>query len=233
MKELLNLCGKEFEIRRNSRRKRIAIGVDANGNWFIGTPDFYSRERLVKILSANENITGLIEKLEKRPEEIPPARVFAEGECLFFQGEKYPLRWVYEPSAPPLELRDNAFCLSSLRMGREDETLELWYARQLYHILRELLPLWSKRLGVSPRKISIKRVTTLWGSCSHKNNITFSTRLALVPPELLEYVVVHELTHMKHMNHSAQFWQELEKHLPDGKERRASLKKNGQNYKWW
>lgn len=232
MKEQLKLCGKFFEIRRNPRRKRIALGIDANENWFIGAPNFYSLKHLEKILYMNKDIAKLINKIEKKADGITPALVFEEGEKLLFRGEKYPLRWTCEPNAQPLELRGSAFYFSSRCRDREVEILELWYSKQLYQILRELVPIWSERLSVSPSKISIKNVTTIWGSCSRKNSITFNVRLALVPPKLLEYVLVHEMLHLKHLNHSAQFWQEMDKHLPDSQERRADLKNNGRFYKW-
>lgn len=233
MKEEIRLCGKNFEIRRNPQRKRIAFGVDASGQWFIGAPDFYSRERLTKILTEDEDIAQLVAKVEKRVEGIPGAKSYAEGEEFLFRGEKYPLRWTDDPGAPPLELRGGAFFISGGRRGSEVETFELWYSRQLYYILHDTLPVWTKRLRVSPKKVSIKRVISLWGSCSAISSITFSSRLALVPQRLLEYVVVHELAHLKHMNHSPEFWQELEKHLPDYRERRSDLKRDGLDFRWW
>lgn len=233
MKEHIELGGRTFEIRRDPRRKRIAVGVDPSGSWFIGAPDHYGKERLSKILSDDAELTLLIKKLEKKVENIPPLRIFKDGETLFFRGEEFPLYRTCDPNSLPVEFRDKAFYISDERRGREIETLEVWYSRQLYYILRDTLPEWAKKIRVAPRKISIKSVKTLWGSCSAKGSITFSSRLALVPPPLLEYVVVHELVHMKHMNHSDKFWLEVEKQLPDYKERRADLKKDGISYKWW
>lgn len=232
MKEHIRLCGKNFEIRRNPRRKHIAVGVDHTGKWFVGAPDFYSKERLVKILTEDEDVKKIIAKVEKRAEPVPAARFFDEGGEIMFRGEKFPLKWTDESEAPPLEFRDDAFYFSSLRRGMETETLELWYARQLYYMLRELLPVWTKKLGVAPEKVSVKSVKSMWGSCSRKNSLTFSSRLALVPCELLEYVVVHELVHLKHMDHSTRFWEEVERHLPDYRTKRASLRRNSANYRW-
>lgn len=233
MKEHIALCGREFEIIRSSRRKHIAVGIDPSGRWFIGVPDRYTKEHLLNALTRDKEMSALIEKLEKRAEKTPAAKVYQDGEELFLRGERYPLRWTSGAGCQPVELRDGVIRISTERRGREDETLEIWYSRQLYYTLRETLPPWTRKIGVAPKKISIKRVKTLWGSCSAKGSITFSTRLALVPPPLLEYVVVHELVHMKHMDHSDSFWLEVESHLPDHRERRGELKKNGARYKWW
>ena len=79
-------------------------------------------------------------------------------------------------------------------------------------------------VGVSYNRIAIKDAKTRWGSCSRDGNLNFSFRLVLKPLELLDYVVVHELCHRIHMNHSKEFWQEVERVLPDYKDRRKRLK---------
>ena len=78
----------------------------------------------------------------------------------------------------------------------------------------------------------MKNVKTLWGSCSSSQSITFSVRLALVPPALMEYVMVHELCHMLEMNHSAKFWTLVGRFCGDYEARRAELKRDGGKYKW-
>jgi len=82
-------------------------------------------------------------------------------------------------------------------------------------------------IGVSYNQIAIRKQRTRWGSCSSKGNLNFNCLLALVPPEVLDYVVVHELCHRKEMNHSARFWSEVKRILPDYVERREWLKMNG------
>lgn len=82
-------------------------------------------------------------------------------------------------------------------------------------------------MGVSYGRVSIRDQRTRWGSCSGKGNLNFNWKLSLVPDEILDYVVVHELAHRIEMNHSANFWREVEKILPDYRERRMWLKENG------
>ena len=85
-------------------------------------------------------------------------------------------------------------------------------------------------MGVSYGTVTIREQKTRWGSCSAKGNLNFNWKLVLMPPEILDYVVVHELAHRIHMDHSAAFWAEVGKILPDYKERRQWLKVNGQKY---
>lgn len=82
-------------------------------------------------------------------------------------------------------------------------------------------------MGVSYGTITIREQKTRWGSCSAKGNLNFNWKLVLMPPEILDYVVVHELAHRLQMNHSAAFWAEVGKILPDYRERRQWLKVNG------
>lgn len=83
---------------------------------------------------------------------------------------------------------------------------------------------YEKVIGVHPTKISFTSAKKVFGSCTSKKHLNFSFRLALYPYEAIEYVVVHELCHMKEMNHSNKFWYEVEKILPDYKSRRNLLK---------
>lgn len=82
-------------------------------------------------------------------------------------------------------------------------------------------------IGVDYGRITIRRQRSRWGSCSAKGNLNFNCLLMLTPPEVLDYVIVHELCHRKEMNHSPKFWSEVESVLPDYKQRRNWLKENG------
>lgn len=99
-----------------------------------------------------------------------------------------------------------------------------YQAQQLTQLLNRLLPAWSRRVGAVPSAVKLRDMRSRWGSCQTvKRSITFSLRLGAMPPECVEYVVVHELCHLHHPNHSADFWAEVARHLPDWKARRDRL----------
>lgn len=96
---------------------------------------------------------------------------------------------------------------------------------------KEIIPkrvdLYAQKMGVDYERVIIKAQRTLWGSCSAKGNLNFNCLLVLTPPEILDYVVVHELSHLIHMNHSKSFWDVVKLHCPNYQECRTWLKRQG------
>lgn len=94
-------------------------------------------------------------------------------------------------------------------------------------VLAQRTAYFARQVGVTYGRITVRDQKTRWGSCSQTGNLNFNFRLILAPPEVMDYVVVHELCHRRQMNHSAQFWQEVAQVLPDYRKRKAWLTENG------
>ena len=107
----------------------------------------------------------------------------------------------------------------------EKEVREL--ADRACKVISERVKHFAPIVGVTYGRITIKNQKTRWGSCSTKGNLNFNVALMLVPPEVLDYVVVHELCHRLEMNHSPRFWNEVGKVIPDYKKHEKWLKENG------
>ena len=101
------------------------------------------------------------------------------------------------------------------------------YRRHARWMLAQKTWQWAEKMGVSYGRLTIRSQATRWGSCSGKGNLNFNWKLALLPEELVDYVVVHELAHRKEMNHSERFWRLVAQVLPDYQERKQWLKENG------
>jgi predicted metal-dependent hydrolase len=84
-----------------------------------------------------------------------------------------------------------------------------------------------REYGFREMKVRISSARTRWGSCSQKGNLSFTWRLVMAPPDVIDYVVVHELCHTREMNHSRSFWEQVEAILPDFRQRRRWLKEYG------
>ncbi len=122
------------------------------------------------------------------------------------------------------EEREQAMQDGQDRLSRE-EIQDL--ARQALEVLPARTAYFARLLGVSYGRITIRNQKSRWGSCSAKGNLNYNCLLMLTPPEIQDYVVVHELCHRLEMNHSPRFWDHVASVLPDYRQRRDWLKKNG------
>lgn len=230
LKETLSIKSIDFEVRRSIRRKRISVGLDTTeGAFYIAAPMNIPSVEISRTLLPQ--IDGLMKRINKNM-IVPPHR-YENGEKFFYKGVEYPLMRVISDKDETLRLEEGIFYITECTSGCERKAFEAWYKRALYAEIHKLLPLWTKKIKVNPISVNIKTVKSIWGSCSAKGSLTFSTRLALVKPELLEYVVAHELCHMRHMDHSAAFWKELSEYISDCRERRKCLREREYLYKWW
>ena len=98
------------------------------------------------------------------------------------------------------------------------------YRLQAFQKIGESIARFQPLIGIPPKKISIRNQKTRWGSCNKRHHLSFNWRLVLLPSEILDYVVVHELCHMVHLNHSKSFWGKVESILPDYREKRRWLR---------
>ena len=109
-----------------------------------------------------------------------------------------------------------------------ERRLEAPYRQAAKEYIPKRVAYYAQLLDVTYATISIRDQKTRWGSCSSKGNLSFSWRLILAPPKVLDYVVVHELCHRREMNHSPRFWALVESIIPDYKTHRKWLKENGE-----
>ncbi len=107
---------------------------------------------------------------------------------------------------------------------RDLDPQELAQLRQkAQDMIEPLVQKWSKIMGVRPQNVGYRYNKSRWGSCSAKDRLNFNTKLAMMHHDFVEYVVVHELAHIRHKNHSKAFWDEVERFLPDFRERKKLI----------
>lgn len=112
-----------------------------------------------------------------------------------------------------------------LPTDKYEDMVRFWMHSDCGKIFRQKLNDFAGQMNVHFNMVRIKNVKTIWGSCSSKKNLNFNFKLFFLPEALIDYVFVHELAHLKHMNHSKAFWSEVEKQIPDYKKRREELKR--------
>ena len=182
------------------------------------------REILIDVVYSGRSTLGLEVSRNGQVKLRAPRRV-SDGALQNFARQKE--AWIIEKYLM-MEEKRKAESLQQDPDYVKDPALERAYRRQAKARLEERAAYFASRMGVSYQRISVRAAKTRWGSCSAKGNLNFHWKLILMPPQVLDYVVVHELAHRKEMNHSPAFWAEVEKILPDYRERRKWLKTYGQ-----
>ena len=102
--------------------------------------------------------------------------------------------------------------------------LERWYRMQAAQLIEEKANKMSTRMGLKYDRLAIRGQKTRWGSCSQKGNLNFNWKLLMVPEPVIDYVIIHELAHLKEMNHTKRFWQLVEQYCPQWRNHRKWLK---------
>jgi predicted metal-dependent hydrolase len=117
-------------------------------------------------------------------------------------------------------------CAATAADIREEIRLEimLWYKKRARIVFRDCVAQWGEITGLRPRRVTVSNARRQWGSCSAGNDVRLNWRLVTAPPPLLDYVIVHELCHIAHKNHSQRFWDLVERYIPDCRARRRELR---------
>lgn len=111
--------------------------------------------------------------------------------------------------------------------GDAERLIERWQEREAKRYLTERVRTLSNQTGLCVRRLSFRRQRSRWGSCNHRGDLSLNLSLIALAPELIDYVIVHELSHTKHMNHSRAFWREVERHCPSAQRLDHALRKKG------
>ena len=155
-------------------------------------------------------------KLLEQERETP--REYLDRESHYLWGKRYLLKVVEKDAAPEVELKHNKM-LFQIRPATTDERkqdiLEAWYREKLKEVVPALIAKWEPLMGVKVEKFFVQKMKTKWGSCSPASkSIRLNTDLAKKPPECLEYIVVHEMTHLLEPTHNARFISLMDQFMP-------------------
>jgi len=223
--KMVDLLGNtvEYEVQHSSDATEPRIDVDIHGvTVVIPEPDKAHPEELLK-----ENAVWVVEKKEKYDtyREQVPDRTFEAGESFPFLGQDRELviepRQKHEVDEGPIQLRKSAVEQSSVK-----QVLENFYRSRARDYLTDRTDHYAERMGVEYKKLELRNQRTRWGSCSTGGTISLNWRLIMAPPEVVDYLVVHELAHLTEQHHGREFWQLVGKHIPDYKEKAEWLEQN-------
>ena len=208
-----------------SRRRTLAVQVAPDGSVTVRAPVRASDKAIRSFVEGHaEWIARKQQRAREKMEAWPPRR-FAEGEVFLYLGSPYPLH-IDGAAGTPLAFDNQRFVLAASHAGNGRETFERWYRDQAAGIIGEAAEHYAKRSGIEYDRVRITGALRRWGSCSAAGSLCFTWRLAMAPLEAVDYVVAHELAHIRHRNHSRAFWAEVERMLPDYRVRRRWLRDN-------
>ena len=208
----------------------IRISVNACSGVLVTAPEHCHVNDLKHILKSKAQ--WIIEQLDLLSElaGCPLPRTFSNGDKFFFLGRRYSL--MVTEGVGVIELLNGEMlvsCKSGLTEAEKaDEVRRVlleWYRQCAINIIMPRIQKYARIMGTYPAGVKIKKQKTCWGSCTGRGNINFNFNLVMAPTEVIDYVIVHELCHLKRRDHSKQFWDLVKAVLPDYQSRRRWLKK--------
>ena len=205
-----------------TRRKTIALEINAEGELIVRAPFYASQTQIMDLVRRKQDwICDKTKQMLQRKENQPKPGI-REGDILYYLGQTYP---VVRSEGTSGTFDGKCF---KLPQGRSTgEMLTAWYHRQADKIIKPRVAFYAEKMQVQPMDVRITSARTRWGSCSYVNHINFSWHLVMCPPDVIDYVVVHELCHIWHKNHSKLFWASVAEYDPAYKEHRYWLREHG------
>jgi predicted metal-dependent hydrolase len=219
----------QFEVRWSDRRKTVGITVDRNGELVLSAPTGCDHRILEK--SVRNKRQWIYEKLAQKEanRHRAPEKEYVSGEGFFYLGRSYRLLLV-ERQNVPVKLFRGRFRMRRSDAGDGRRHMIRWYSEHALPWITRCVERYEGRIGVTPTNIKIRNLGYRWGSCGKRGTLYFNWKTILLPPRIVEYVVVHELVHLHEAHHTSAFWRRVERTMPDYEERKNWLPLRGAEY---
>jgi predicted metal-dependent hydrolase len=210
-----------------SRRRSLAIEINDTGQLIVRAPMRLSQRKINKfILEKKQWILEKQQLVLNKPKVKKSPIKFEHGVKFPFLGDLYPLN-ISEHSADELLFKqEDGFCLPNRHIQYAEVLFKNWYQQQARIIIPPLVVQYASQHQLSYRTIKFGNAKKTFGSCHPDSSLRFTWRLMFAPLAFIEYIVVHELAHLKTHNHSKRFWRQVELMLPDYSQQETWLKNN-------
>ena len=209
----------DYELRRSKRR---SIGfLIADEGLRVTAPRWVTLAQIEQALQEKQNwiVAKLREKREQQTKRMQPKMKWEDGAQLSYLGAPLTLRiasGLQMAVSHDQEQKSLSICLPPEASEQQlKDRVQSWLQQEAKRIFNARLPVFAQNLGVRYHSMSLSSATTRWGSCTSEGKIRLNWRLIHFSPEIIDYVVAHELSHLREMNHSADFWATVESVLPD------------------
>ena len=208
----LKVANIECEVVRSARRS-TAIYIERDGSVLVRAPQSLDSAKLSKLVQ--KKLPWIYRNLALWNElnRDTPRREYVSGETFYIEGQPCILD-VREEAELPLVLTGDRLVLRKSSRPKANELLRALYRQRGYERLPGLIDRFARQMGVKPGRLRVWELMNRWASCSPAGNLNFHWRAMALPLDILEYLVVHELAHLSHRNHTKEFWLTVEKVLP-------------------
>ena len=218
--------------RSRKRRKTISLQISDKSELVIAAPHFTPISEINRFVQEKQK--WIHQAIKKNKEELikNKAKEYISGERFYYLGESFPLETFFEKNEKEgLVFWDNSFYLNAPDVeAKKREYFIKWYKSKAREYFAERVNFYSQELNLRVKSVRVTSAEKRWGSCSGENNLSFSFRLIMAPPHVIDYVIVHELMHIKEKSHSSRFWQLMESAMPQYKLRRRWFKDNNSKF---
>jgi len=213
-------------LKRSTRAKQVRLEIRRETGLTVVIPKSYKIGKLSSLLEIKQG--WILSNLVKYKEvQSPPAeRALKSGDIIPYLGKDLKvLTRQNDHNVDSVELQKNTLVVSLKSAdSRLNVALEQWYRMQAAKLIKERTDKLSALLGVSYNRIIIRGQKTRWGSCSRKGNLSFNWKLLMTPEPVIDYVIIHELAHLKEMNHAKRFWTIVAEYCPQWRKHRKWLR---------
>ncbi|MCK5640754.1 MAG: M48 family metallopeptidase [Gammaproteobacteria bacterium] len=221
----------EYQLLPGSPRKTTDIVIERNGAISVRPPTNFTPEQVDAVVESKRMwiYRNLAEWKDLNASAV--AREWVNGETFLYLGRAYRLSLVSDQSCD-LQLKEGRFCLSRAVIEQGGtaaarQAFESYYINKGMQRISERVAWFAPKVGVQVSSIKVKEMGYRWASCGKSGTLNFHWKCMMAPPKIIDYIVVHELCHFHHRNHTDAFWNEVDKVMPDFRERKEWLRVQG------
>ena len=222
----MKLDGINIRIEKTDRRKTVSIFIERNGSVRVLAPVTVPDEKIEEAVRAKEY--QIFTKLAKWKElnQGKVNREFVNGQSFLYLGRNYRLT-ITENQEVPLKISGGFFHLDKKHLSKADNLFKEFYKDKAEKKIKERMKLIAEKFQDKPTSIKVLELQNRWASWTPKNGLNFHWKCIMAPVSVLDYIITHEMVHLKFPNHSDKFWNELDKKMPNFREHENWLKNNG------
>jgi predicted metal-dependent hydrolase len=220
----INGTSMSYVLRRSSRSHYLRLEIVPGTGLVVTAPRHADTSFIESFIEQKQN--WILKKLDsyKKAVVASPGEI-KDGGTTGYLGKDMTISLEHREGKPAMVRLEKDRLLVNLNGSGHNlqTTVEAWYKFQVNVVIKDRLEYWSKLMQIDFCAYKIRGQRTRWGSCSRNGNLSFNWKLIKTPPEVIDYVIVHEIAHLKQMNHSARFWALVERYCPDYKNHRKWL----------